>query len=489
MGKSTGFLEYNRELPSNRIPCERIKDWQEFHQSFPEEKLVTQAARCMDCGVPFCHSGIEMNHVMSGCPLNNLIPEWNDLVYRGLWYEAYKRLEETNNFPEFTSKVCPALCEGSCTLGLNDPPVTIKNIEYHIIDKAFENGWIKPQPPKIRTDKKVAIVGSGPSGLACAADLNKLGHYVTVFEREDRVGGLLMYGIPNMKLDKRVIDRRIGIMESEGIKFITNTEVGKNYPIEQLKNEFDAIVLCCGATKPRDLVCEGRKSLGVEFAMDFLTANTKNILNSKKLNKKLSARGKDVIVIGGGDTGTDCIATSIRQGCRTVTQFEIMPKSNTCRTSHNPWPEWPRILKTDYGHEEAIEVFGKDSRQYSIMTKEIVTDEADNVKEVHTVQISWEKSEKGFSPKEIPGTEKIWPAQLVILAMGFIGPEEDILKKLNIENTLNYNNSTDNEKFSSSVDKVFIAGDMRRGQSLVVTAMKEGKQTAEECDRYLIRNR
>jgi len=488
MGKSTGFLEYSRELPADRTPCERINDWQEFHQSFPEEKLQVQASRCMDCGVPFCHTGMPMNGVMSGCPINNLIPEWNDLIYRGLWFEAYKRLEETNNFPEFTSKVCPALCEGSCTLGLNDPPVTIKSIECHIIDKAFENGWVVPQPPKKRSDKQVAIVGSGPSGLTCASDLNKLGHSVTVYERADRVGGLLMYGIPNMKLDKKTVERRVRIMEAEGIKFVTNTEIGKDYDVDQLQKDFDAVVLCCGSTKPRDLVCEGRESDGIHFAMDFLTSSTKSILDLKSVDAELYAKDKDVIVIGGGDTGTDCIATSIRHGCKSVTQFEIMPKAELSRTVQNPWPEWPRVFKTDYGQEEAIEVFGEDSRQYCIMTKKVVADELGKVKEVHTIEVSWEKGKTGFFPKEIPGTEKVWPAQLVILAMGFIGPEENILKQLDIEESLKSNNKAGRMKFSTDISKVFVAGDMRRGQSLVVTAMKEGQDAAKECDRYLMRN-
>lgn len=488
MGKSTGFLEFKRELPADRVPCERIKDWQEFHQSLPEEKLQDQAARCMDCGVPFCHAGITMNGAVSGCPLNNLIPEWNDLIYRGLWYEAYKRLEETNNFPEFTGKVCPAPCEGSCTLGLNDPSVTIKSIEMHIIDKAFESGWVVPQPPKKRTGKLVAVVGSGPSGLTCASELNKLGHSVIVFERADRVGGLLMYGIPNMKLDKKIIERRIGILEEEGISFVTNTEIGKNYDINRLKEDFDSVVLCCGATKPRDLVCEGREGKGIHYAMEFLTANTKSIMYSKNKLSEINAKDKDVIVIGGGDTGTDCIATSIRQGCRSVTQFEIMPKAELERTVHNPWPEWPRVFKTDYGQEEVIEVFGEDSRQYSIMTKKIETDESGQVIAVHTVQVSWEKTEKGFIPREISGTEKVWPAQLVILAMGFTGPEESLLKQLGIDEDLKGNNRAHNNQFDTSIPNIFIAGDMRRGQSLVVTAMKEGQEAAKECNRYLRNN-
>ncbi|MGE4283763.1 MAG: glutamate synthase subunit beta, partial [Clostridia bacterium] len=343
MGKPTGFMEYMRELPGDRAPSERIGDWQEFHDHFEEEKLRTQGARCMDCGIPFCHSGMLLNGMVSGCPINNLIPEWNDLIYKGMWKEAVDRLLKTNNFPEFTGRVCPAPCEGSCTLGMLEPAVTIKNIECHIIDKAFEEGWMVAEPPAVRTGKKVAVVGSGPSGLACAAQLNKAGHIVTVYERADRIGGLMMYGIPNMKLDKKVVQRRVDMLTQEGITFITNTEVGKDYPVEKLKSEYDAVVLCGGATKPRDLNIEGRALKGVHFAVEFLRANTKSLLDSNLQDGNyISAKDKNVIVIGGGDTGTDCVGTSIRHGCKNVVQLEIMPKPPEQRTPDNPWPQWPK---------------------------------------------------------------------------------------------------------------------------------------------------
>lgn len=488
MGKPTGFMEYLRELPVDRAPSERVGDWQEFHQHFSEEKLQKQGARCMDCGIPFCHSGILLNGMASGCPLNNLIPEWNDLVYKGLWKQAIDRLQKTNNFPEFTGRVCPAPCEGSCTLGMLEPAVTIKNIECHIVDRAFEEGWITAEPPKIRTGKKVAVVGSGPSGLACAAQLNKAGHWVTVFERADRIGGLLMYGIPNMKLDKKIVQRRVDLMAAEGIKFITNTEVGKDYPVQKLLSDFDAVVLCGGATKPRDLKVEGRNLSGVHFAMEFLRSNTKSLLDSNHQDGNfISARGKDVIVIGGGDTGTDCVATSIRHGCKSVTQLEILPKPPAERTANNPWPQWPKIHRTDYGQEEAAELFGEDPRKYCIMTKKIVGDETGAVKELNTVNIKWEKDEQGrFVPIEIPGTEKVWPAQLVLLAMGFTGPEDTILTQLGIEQDARTNVNAPYGKFTTNVKGVFAAGDMRRGQSLVVWAIHEGREAARECDRYLM---
>ncbi|MDK2810111.1 MAG: glutamate synthase small chain [Petroclostridium sp.] len=488
MGKPTGFMEYSRELPVDRAPSERIGDWQEFHEHFDEEKLKIQGARCMDCGIPFCHSGILLNGMASGCPINNLIPEWNDLVYRGLWKEAIDRLHKTNNFPEFTGRVCPAPCEGSCTLGMLEPAVTIKNIECHIVDRAFEEGWVVPEPPQVRTDKKVAVVGSGPSGLACAAQLNKAGHWVTVFERADRIGGLLMYGIPNMKLDKKIVQRRVDLLAAEGVKFVTNTEVGKDYPAEKLLSDFDAVVLCCGATKPRDLVVEGRNLAGVHFAMEFLHANTKSLLDSNHQDGNyISAKDKDVIVIGGGDTGTDCVATSIRHGCRSVVQLEILPKPPAQRTADNPWPQWPKIHRTDYGQEEAASIFGEDPRKYCIMTKKIVGDEKGAVKEVHTVSIEWTKDEQGrFIPKEISGTEKVWPAQLVLLAMGFTGPEDAILEQLGIERDARTNVNAPYGKFTTNIKGVFAAGDMRRGQSLVVWAINEGRAAARECDRYLM---
>jgi len=488
MGKPTGFMDYKREVPEDRAPLERIKDWNEFKTKLTEDKQKIQGARCMDCGIPFCHTGILLNNMASGCPVYNLIPEWNDLIYKGLWKEAIERLHKTNNFPEFTGRVCPAPCEGSCTVAINDPAVTIKTNECIIIDKAFAEGWIKPEPPKSRTGKKVAIVGSGPAGLACAQQLNRAGHEITVYERADRIGGLLMYGIPNMKLDKAVVQRRVDLMEQEGIKFVVNTEVGIDISAKKLKEEFDSIVLCGGATKPRDIVAKGRESKNIHFAMEFLHANTKSLLDSKLENGQyISAKGKDVIVIGGGDTGTDCVATSIRHNCKSVVQFEIMPRPSDDRTDDNPWPQWPKIYKLDYGQEEAKALYGDDPREYLIMTKEFVSDENGNLKEVHTVKIEWQKDASGrFIPVEIPGTEKIWPCQLVLLSMGFLGPEDTVLNNLGVDKDPRSNAKADYGKFTTNVDGIFAAGDMRRGQSLVVWAINEGRAAARECDKYLM---
>src|SRR3954447_1912715 len=413
MGKPTGFIEYLRELPLDRAATKRIQDWNEFHFHMEEAKLQDQAARCMDCGIPFCHTGTLISGMASGCPINNLIPEWNDLVYRGLWREALDRLHKTNNFPEFTGRVCPAPCEGSCVLGINEPAVTIKNIECAIVDKGFEMGWIVPEPPPFRTGKRVAVVGSGPAGLTAAAQLNKAGHWVTVFERADRIGGLLTYGIPNMKLDKtQVVLRRVKIMEEEGIKFLTGCEVGKDYSAEELRREFHAIVLCGGATKPRDLPAEGRALKGIHFAMDFLTQNTKSLLDSGlKDGNYISAKGKDVIVIGGGDTGTDCVGTSMRHGCKSLIQFEILPKPPLERAPDNPWPQWPKVYRLDYGQEEAAALFGDDPRQYLIHTKRFVGDASGHVKELHTVRVEWVKDNGRFAMREVPGSEKVLPAQ------------------------------------------------------------------------------
>lgn len=488
MGKPTGFMEYTRELPEERPPLERIRDWQEFHLHFSDEKLQIQGARCMDCGIPFCHTGSLVKGMAQGCPINNLIPEWNDLVYRGLWREAYNRLRKTNNFPEFTGRVCPAPCEGSCTLGINEPPVTIKYIECAISDKAWEEGWVIPEPPAKRTGKKVAVIGSGPAGLACADQLNQAGHWVTVFERADRIGGLLMYGIPNMKLDKAIVQRRVDLMAAEGIEFVTNTEVGKDYPADKLLKEFDALVLCGGATKPRDLPIEGRELKGIHFAMEFLHANTKSLLDSNHRDGKyISARDKDVIIIGAGDTGTDCVATSVRHGCRSVTQFEILPQPPFERAPDNPWPQWPKIFRVDYGQAEAAAVFGHDPREYCIMTRKFVGDESGHVKELHTVRVEWQAGSNGRPRlKEIPGTEKVWPAQLVLLSMGFLGPEDTLLDRLGVARDERSNARAAFGRFATSVEGVFAAGDMRRGQSLVVWAIKEGRGAARECDRYLM---
>lgn len=490
MAKPTGFIEYQRQLPTDRPPKERIQDWREFHEHFPEELQKNQGARCMDCGIPFCHSGLLINGMASGCPLNNLIPEWNDLVYQGFWQEAVSRLLYTNNFPEFTGRVCPAPCEGSCTLGIHEPPVTIKTNECAIIDRAFGEGWIKPKPPQIRTGKKVAVVGSGPAGLSCADQLNKTGHWVTVFERSDRIGGLLMYGIPNMKLDKSLVQRRVDLMAAEGINFIANTEVGKDYPAAQLLKEFDAVVLAGGATKPRDLKIEGRELKGIHFAMEFLHSNTKSFLDSKHRDGNyLSAKDQDVIIIGGGDTGTDCVATSLRHGCKNLAQFEIVAPSPTERANDNPWPEWPKIHKADYGQEEAITVYGKDPRIFCINTKKFVGDADGRVKEVHTVAVKWEQNAAGcWAPVEIPGTEKVWSAQLVLLAMGFLGPEDSLLEQLSIERDARSNVKTASGKYTTNINGVFTAGDMRRGQSLVVWAINEGRAAAYECDQFLMKN-
>jgi glutamate synthase (NADPH/NADH) small chain len=488
MGKPTGFLEYPRELPLARPPAARVADWREFHEHQAEQSLRDQGARCMDCGVPFCHTGNLLEGMASGCPINNLIPEWNDLVYRGLWREALERLHKTNNFPEFTGRVCPAPCEGSCVLGINEPAVTIKNIECSIIDKAFDEGWVRPEPPPFRTGKKVAVVGSGPAGLAAAAQLNKAGHWVTVFERADRIGGLLMYGIPNMKLDKKqVVERRVKLMEEEGVKFVTNCEVGVNYPAENLLKEFNATVLAGGATKPRDLPAPGRELKGIHFAMDFLQANTKSLLDSNHADGNyISAKGKDVIVIGGGDTGTDCVGTALRHGCKSLVQFEILPKPPLDRAPDNPWPQWPKVYKLDYGQEEAAALYGDDPRTYLINTKQFVGDDNGQVKELHTVRIEWAKDNGKFQMRDVPGSERVFPAQLVLLAMGFLGPEDQLLQKLGVERDPRTNVKAEHGKFATSIPGVFAAGDMRRGQSLIVWAINEGRGAARECDRYLM---
>jgi glutamate synthase (NADPH/NADH) small chain len=488
MGKPTGFMEFLREVAAEVSPSDRVRNWDEFHLPLPEEKLRNQGARCMDCGTPFCHTGTIISGMASGCPINNLIPEWNDLVYRGLWREALDRLHKTNNFPEFTGRVCPAPCEGSCVLGINNPPVTIKNIEHAIIDKGWDEGWIVATPPAKRTGKKVAVIGSGPAGLCAAAQLNKAGHTVTVYERADRPGGLLMYGIPNMKLDKEeVVLRRLHLLEQEGITFQCSTEVGKDLPVAALLNDFDAVVLCTGATKPRDLPIEGRSLKGIHFAMDFLTANTQSLLDKRQGDDFISAQDKDVVIIGGGDTGTDCVGTSIRHGCRSLVQLEIMPKPPNERATNNPWPEWPKVYRMDYGQEEAAALFGEDPRGYLTTATHFEGDENGQVKAVHTVQVEWQRNEQGqFIPQHIPGTEKVLPAQLVLLAMGFLGPEQPLLDALGVERDARSNVKADYGQYATSIPGVFAAGDCRRGQSLVVWAFNEGREAARECDRYLM---
>lgn len=488
MGKVTGFIEYKRSLPVMRAPVERIKDWREFHQHTPEESLREQGARCMDCGVPFCHTGKIIEGMASGCPINNLIPEWNELVYRGRWREALQRLLLTNNFPEFTGRVCPAPCEGSCVLGINDSPVTIKSIEEAIIEKAFEEGWMISQPPSFRTGKKIAIIGSGPAGLACADELNKAGHTVTVFERADRIGGLLMYGIPNMKLDKAIVQRRVDLMEQEGVEFVTNANVGRDVGVEKLREDYGAVVLCCGATKARDLPIEGRHLRGIYFAMDFLHANTKSLLDSNHAdNNFINVKDKDVIVIGGGDTGTDCVATSLRHGCKSLVQFEIMQKPPDERAADNPWPQFPKVYKMDYGQEEAADVFGKDPREYSIMSKRFIDDGDGNLTGVETVNVEWGKDENGQTiPKEINGTEKFWKAQNVFLALGYVGPEkEGLLERLGVRLNERGNVAVDENKMTN-IEGVFAAGDVERGQSLVVWAIADGRHAAKSVSEFLM---
>lgn len=488
MGDPTGFMRYGRRLGKDREPSERLSDWNEFHGHLSEKDLGAQGARCMDCGVPFCQTGDTFAGMAAGCPVRNLIPEWNDLVYRGDWRQALERLHKTNNFPEFTGRVCPAPCEGSCVLGISEPPVTIKAIECAIVDRGFEEGWITPAPPAERTGKKVAVVGSGPAGLACAAQLNKAGHSVVVYERDDRIGGLLMYGIPNPHLDKRVVERRVDLLAKEGVEFVTGTEIGADVPPGELVNSHDAVVICTGATKPRDLDVPGRNSKGVYFAMDFLRENTRKLLDSGfKSFGDISAAGRDVIILGGGDTGTDCVATAMRQKCRSLLQFEILPRPPAGRAADNPWPQWPRVYSLDYGQQEAMAVFGEDPRKYQVLTKSIEADENGSVRGLTTVRINWRKGAGGrMEIEEQPGTEQFWPAQMVFLALGFLGPEQAVIEKLGLETDERSNIRAGYGEYRTSADKVFAAGDARRGQSLVVWAINEGREAARECDRYLM---
>ena len=476
MGKATGFLELDREVESYREIDVRINDYDEiFTGSHNLNQLQEQGSRCMDCGVPFCQSS-------NGCPIDNLIPEWNDLVYKNEWQEALERLEKTNNFPEFTGRVCPAPCEGSCVLGLNNPAVTIKNIELAIIDKGFEEGWIKPRLVESRSGKKVAVVGSGPAGLAAADELNQMGHLVKVYERSDRIGGLLMYGIPDMKLGKDVVDRRVELLSDEGVEFITNVDVGKDITTKELQENFDAVIFATGATKARDLPAENRDAKGIYPAMDFLTSNTKSLLdNGQPDQSDLSADGKNVIVIGGGDTGTDCIGTSLRQGAKSIINFELMSRPPEDRLDNNPWPEWPVIFRVDYGHEESSKVFGKDPRHYQLLTKSFIKDSKGNVKGINTINVDFIDGKL----LEIEGTEKTWDAELVLLSMGFLSPEHYLSDDAEIELDQRGNYLSEHGDYKTSKEGIFSAGDCRRGQSLVVWAINEGRGVAFSVDNYL----
>jgi glutamate synthase (NADPH) small chain len=490
MGKPTGFKEYKRQTPSDRDPALRILDWEELHTHMPTEELQTQGARCMNCGVPFCHTGELIANMAAGCPVNNLIPEWNDLIYNNRWKEALNRLHKTNNFPEFTGRVCPAPCEGSCVLGIIEPPVTIKNIECSIIDHGFEEGWVNPETPETRTDKTVAIVGSGPAGLAAAAQLNKAGHTVTVYERADRIGGLLMYGIPNMKLDKKkIVERRVALMEEAGINFLTNTEIGKDIQADELKEKYDAVILCTGATRPRDLPIPGRELKGVHFAMEFLHANTKSLLDSNlEDGNYINAKDKNVIVIGGGDTGNDCLGTSLRHGCKSLVNFEIVPQPPNERTDNNPWPQWPKVFRVDYGHEESATKFGEDPREFEISTVEFLDDGNGNLKGLKACKVDWSKPQKGGAPfSPVEGSEITYDADLVLLAMGFLGPESPVADQLGVELDPRSNYKAEHENYTTNVEGVFAAGDCRRGQSLIVWAINEGRGVARECDRFLMK--
>jgi glutamate synthase (NADPH/NADH) small chain len=486
MGKATGFIEYKRSLPVLRAPRERVKNWEEFHFPLSDAELQTQGARCMNCGIPFCHAGETENGLTKGCPLHNLIPEWNDLVYRGHWQEAYKRLASTNNFPEFTGRVCPAPCESSCVLGISEEPVAIKEIEAAIIDRAFAEGRIFPNPPKTRTGLRAAVVGSGPAGLACADELNKLGHFVTVFERSDRIGGLLTYGIPNMKLDKRIVARRVDLLRAEGIEFRPNVNVGTDVSAADLERDFDAVVLCAGAPQPRDLPIEGRDLQGVYFAMDFLTANTKSLLDPGFQDADLiDVKDKRVIVIGGGDTGTDCIATSIRRGCRSVTQFEIMPPFSERVLNHDEWLTRGRTFQVDYGQEEAAALFGDDPRRYEVLTRRFVGGENGGLTGLETVGVEWVEENGKKTLREIAGTEKRWKADLVFLALGFTGAEKSVLlDELGVKINQRGNIAVGADK-QTNVPFVFAAGDCERGQSLVVWAIKDGRDAALGVHRFL----
>lgn len=485
MGRLRGFIEIERAPSAARPPLDRIGDWRETHLSYPEATLRDQGARCMDCGIPFCHTGALVNGLAMGCPVNNLIPEWNDLVAKGHWVEAYRRLARTNDLPEVTGRVCPAPCEGSCTVGISAPPVTIKAIEAAIVDRAWEEGWVRPEPPPVRTGRRVAIVGSGPAGLACAAQLNRRGHAVTVYERADRVGGLLMYGIPAMKLEKRLVERRIDLLRAEGIVFETGVDVGRDLDAGDLRGGSDAVVLCTGATVARELPTSGRELAGIHLAMAYLGGTTKALLDGGPATAGISARGRDVVVIGGGDTGTDCVATTIRQGARSLVQLEILPRPPDERAPDNPWPQWPQIYRLDYGQEEAAALWGADPRRYAVATRRFVPGPDGRVAGVEIVDVNWAPGPDGrLAPVERPGTERTLPADLVLLALGFSGPERALPERLGCALDARGTVLVD-EAHQTSVLGVFAAGDCRRGQSLVVWAIREGRRAAQGVDEYL----
>ena len=489
MGKPTGFLEYERVEAKAVAPKERIKNFNEFHTPLSEAEQRCQSARCMDCGVPFCQSGMTIKGMTSGCPLNNLIPEWNDLVYTGNWEQAYNRLHKTSNFPEFTSRVCPALCEKACTCGLNGDAVCTKENEMAIIEHAYANGLAGPKPPKARTGKRIAVIGSGPSGLAVADQLNQRGHLVTVYERADRIGGLLRYGIPNMKLEKHIIDRKLNVMKDEGVEFVTEANIGQNIKAKKIMDDYDAVVLAVGASNPRDINAPGRDADGIYFAVDFLTATTKSLLDSDLTDGKyISAKDKNVIVIGGGDTGNDCVGTCIRHGCKSVTQLEMMPKAPDVRSESNPWPQWPLVCKTDYGQEEAIAVFGHDPRIYTTTVKEFKKDKKGKLCKVVTVQLESKVDEATGRRMMVPvdGTEKELPCELVLIAAGFLGTQKYLTDAFGVEVNQRTNIKTDDGKFATNVAGVFAAGDCHTGQSLVVNAIRQGRDCAREVDKYLM---
>ncbi len=488
MGKPTGFMEYARKTSDSQEPKKRIKHYDEFHTHLLTDEQKLQGARCMGCGVPFCQSATTLGGMTSGCPLHNLVPEWNHLVFKGNWEQAYRRLTKTNNFPEFTARVCPALCEAACVVGLDGEPVSTKENEYAIIERAYETGHAGPKPPTTRTGKTIAVIGSGPSGLAAADQLNKRGHSVTVYERSDRVGGLLMYGIPNMKLEKHIIERKVAVMEAEGVTFVTNTDVGVTVKAKKLLEQYDRVILTCGASNPRDINATGRDAKGIYFAVDFLKATTKSLLDSNlKDNKYVSAKGKSVVIIGGGDTGNDCVGTSIRQGAKNVVQIEMMPKAPDQRADSNPWPQWPKVCKTDYGQQEAIAVYGQDPRIYESTVKEFIKDKNGNLSAVKIVKLEWVREESGrMSPKEVAGSEQVIEAQIVLIAAGFLGAQEYVTSEFKVEVDGRTNVKTTEGSHGTNVKNVFAAGDMRKGQSLVVWAIREGREVAQEVDESLM---